>query len=112
MTLALKTTDTPTSQGMIEIDATGRVLRFVEKPPAWDADTTANAGVYVCQPEIAVRVPAGVSDFGHDIIPALLRDSWPIYGRPIRGYLRDIGTPAAYAQAQHDWETRQREEQL
>jgi NDP-sugar pyrophosphorylase family protein len=106
MTLALKRTDTPQSQGMIEVDQQGRVLRFVEKPATWDGGDTANAGVYVCEPEVARRVPPGFSDFGHDIIPGLLRDGAPVYGRPLRGYLLDIGTPAAYAQAQRDWADR------
>jgi NDP-sugar pyrophosphorylase family protein len=103
MTLALKQTDTPHSQGMIELDEDGRVLRFVEKPQAWNGDLTANAGVYVCEPEVAVRIGAGVRDFGHDVIPELLAQGAPVYGRPLRGYLRDIGTPEAYAQAQADW---------
>jgi mannose-1-phosphate guanylyltransferase len=103
MTLALKRTATPRSQGMIEVDSEGRVLRFVEKPQVWDGGDTANAGVYICEPEVARRVPPGFSDFGHDIIPALLRDGQPVYGRPLRGYLLDIGTPEAYAQAQTDW---------
>lgn len=106
MTLALKRTATPHSQGMIELDAAGRVLRFVEKPPAWDGGDTANAGVYVCEPEVAARVPPGFSDFGHDIIPALLRSGAQVCGRPLRGYLLDIGTPEAYAQAQADWQGR------
>lgn len=106
MTLALKRTTTPQSQGMIEVDPQGRVLRFVEKPPVWDGGDTANAGVYVCEPLVARRVPPGFSDFGHDIIPGMLRDGLPVYGRPLRGYLLDIGTPEAYAQAQRDWEGR------
>jgi NDP-sugar pyrophosphorylase family protein len=103
MTLALKQTDTPHSQGMIEIDDEGAVLRFVEKPTNWNGDSTANAGVYVCEPEVAVRVGSGVRDFGHDVIPELLANGAPVYARPLRGYLRDIGTPEAYAQAQTDW---------
>lgn len=103
MTLALKRTTTPQSQGMIEVDGEGRVVRFVEKPAVWDAGDTANAGVYVCEPAVAARIPPGFSDFGHDIIPALLSDGTPVYGRPLQGYLLDIGTPAAYAQAQLDW---------
>lgn len=103
MTLALKRTATPHSQGMIDLDKQGRVVRFVEKPAVWDAGDTANAGVYVCEPEVAARVPSGFSDFGHDIIPALLREGAPVYGRPLGGYLLDIGTPEAYARAQVEW---------
>lgn len=107
MTLALKRTDTPHSQGMIDIDTTGRVKRFIEKPAVWDGGDTANAGVYVCEPEIVSWTPPGFSDFGHDIIPALLHAGVPVYGRPLRGYLLDIGTPAAYEQAQQEWRARQ-----
>ncbi len=106
MTLALKRTTTPHSQGMIEVDATGRVLSFVEKPAVWNGGDTANAGVYVCEPQVLAGVPAGFSDWGHDIIPALLRAGAPVYGVPLSGYLLDIGTPAAYAQAQEDWRGR------
>ena len=103
MTLALKRTDAPQSQGMVEVDAHGRVVRFVEKPAGWDGADTANAGVYVCEPEVAARVPPGFSDFGHDIIPALLREGAAVYGRPLRGYLLDIGTHEAYERAQSEW---------
>lgn len=99
-TIALKHTDTPQSQGMIEVDASGRVLRFVEKPQVWTGGDVANAGVYICEPAVIERIPPGFSDFGHDIIPALLREGAPVYGRPLQGYLLDIGTPQAYATAQ------------
>lgn len=99
-TLALKRTSTPQSQGMIEVDPSGRVLRFVEKPQQWDGGDTANAGVYICEPTVLEQIPAGFSDFGHDIIPNLLQLGAPVYGRPLKGYLLDIGTPEAYAQAQ------------
>lgn len=106
MTLALKRTATPWSQGMVERAADGRVLRFVEKPAAWDGGDTANAGVYICQPELLTHVPRATCDFGHDIIPALLRAGSPVYGRLASGYLLDIGTPDAYQQAQQDWRGR------
>ncbi|MDZ4717767.1 MAG: nucleotidyltransferase family protein [Roseiflexaceae bacterium] len=106
MTLALKATTTPHTQGMIELNGNGRVVRFIEKPTQWDSGTsgtTANAGVYICEPGVAAAIPQGTSDFGHDLIPALLRQGMPIYGRQVSGYLLDIGTSEAYARAQIDW---------
>jgi mannose-1-phosphate guanylyltransferase len=103
LTLALKYTATPQTQGMVEVDSTGRLLRFVEKPRAWAGGDLANAGVYVCEPAILSAIPPGVSDFGHDVIPALLARGARVFGRLAEGYLLDIGTPAAYAQAQGDW---------
>jgi NDP-sugar pyrophosphorylase family protein len=101
--LALKHTATPQTQGMVEVTSSGRLLRFVEKPSAWDGGNLANAGVYVCEPSILSTIPAGVSDFGHDVIPALLGRGARVCGRLAEGYLLDIGTPAAYTQAQGDW---------
>jgi NDP-sugar pyrophosphorylase family protein len=106
LTMALKRTATPRSQGMVEVDAQGRVRRFVEKPPAWEGGDLANAGVYLCEPAVLGAIPPGFSDFGHDVIPAMLAKGAPVYGRLARGYLLDIGTPEAYAQAQRDWESR------
>jgi NDP-sugar pyrophosphorylase family protein len=102
-TLALKHTDTPHSQGMIEVDSAGRVLRFVEKPAVWTGGNVANAGVYVCEPAVLEYIPPGNSDFGHHIIPALLAAGAAVYGHAANGYLLDIGTPAAYERAQRDW---------
>jgi mannose-1-phosphate guanylyltransferase len=103
LTLALKHTTTPHSQGMIEIDAASRVRRFVEKPRDWPGGDLANAGVYLCEPAILDAIPPGVSDFGRDIIPALLKSGAAVCGHLAQGYLLDIGTPEAYTQAQRDW---------
>jgi NDP-sugar pyrophosphorylase family protein len=106
LTLALKHTSTPHTQGMIELDTAGRVRRFVEKPAEWAGGNLANAGVYLCEPAILDAIPAGISDFGHDIIPALLAAGATVCGHLATGYLLDIGTPEAYAQAQRDWHGR------
>jgi len=106
MTLTLKHTATPATQGMIDVDANGRVRRFIEKPRDWAGDNTANAGIYICEPPIIAAIPRGFSDFGHDIIPSLLSVGATICGRLAQGYLLDIGTPQAYAQAQVDWNGR------
>lgn len=103
VTIGLKHTDDPSSQGMIERDATGRILRFVEKPTAWPADQqTANAGVYIVEPSVIERIPADrISDWGHDIFPALLQDNLPVFGALVDGLLVDIGTHAVYERVKH-----------
>jgi NDP-sugar pyrophosphorylase family protein len=106
LTIALKHTATPHTQGMIELDSAGRVRRFVEKPADWRGGDLANAGVYLCEPAILEAIPPGFSDFGHDIIPALLEAGAIVCGRLAQGYLLDIGTPDAYARAQRDWQGR------
>jgi mannose-1-phosphate guanylyltransferase len=103
LTMALKRTSMPSTQGMVALDADGRVERFVEKPASWEHGNLANAGIYLCEPEVVGLIPPGVSDFGHDIIPALIASGARVSGREVQGYLLDIGTPGAYEQAQRDW---------
>jgi NDP-sugar pyrophosphorylase family protein len=102
-TMALKRTAHPISQGMVELDANDRVVQFVEKPPFWDQGDLANAGLYLCEPSLLSWPLEGPGDFGRDLIPTLVTADAPVYARLARGYLLDIGTPAAYAQAQQDW---------
>ncbi|HEX6292379.1 MAG TPA: nucleotidyltransferase family protein [Herpetosiphonaceae bacterium] len=100
VTIGLKHTDDPPSQGMIACDSSGRVVRFVEKPAEWsDAQMTSNAGVYIVEPEALQHVPADrPSDWGHDLFPLLLAAGLPIYAQLLDGAVIDIGTLAAYEQ--------------
>src|SRR5262249_54794453 len=93
LTIALKHTATPQSQGMIEIDPSGRLRRFVEKSADWRAGDLANAGIYLCEPAILQSIPPGFSDFGHDIIPALLASGAIVCGRLAPRYLLATAPP-------------------
>lgn len=98
MTIALKPTDTPHSQGMVAVDTDGRVARFVEKPAEWPADQrVANAGIYVVEPAVLQQVPTDQPyDWGHDVLPRLIASGAPVYGLPVAGQVIDIGTLAVY----------------
>lgn len=104
LTLSLYRVPNPTECGLVDIDAQGRVLRFVEKPPADQVFTDlANAGILIGEPRLLTRVPADtVYDFGRDLLPDLLTAEWPVWGAPITPdeYVIDIGTPSGYARAQ------------
>jgi len=104
MTLSLYRVPNPTECGLVDIDAAGRVQRFVEKPPADQVFTDlANAGVLVCEPRVLAYIaPATVVDFGRDVLPSLLIAGSPVFGVPIAAdeYVIDIGTPSGYARAQ------------
>jgi NDP-sugar pyrophosphorylase family protein len=104
-TLATFTTPNPTACGLIDTDASGRIIRFVEKPPAEEVFTDqASAGVYVLEPEVLSLIPEGTPyDFGRDVFPALLRE-FPerVFATPLNGYLKDTGTPENYRQANWD----------
>lgn len=104
LTMALYHVPNPTECGLVELDSQGRILRFVEKPPA-DAVFTdlASAGILVCEPEIFQYIPADTPfDFGRDLLPRLLDAGLPLFGLEIDNheYVIDIGTPAGYERAQ------------
>lgn len=111
LTMALYRVPNPTECGLVEIDETGRVVRFVEKPPRQEVFTDlANSGILICEPAVLDYIPVhSIYDFGHDLLPHLLRLGLPVYGQEISQdeYLIDIGTPAGYARAQekaaHEW---------
>lgn len=104
LTLSLYRVPNPTECGLVDLDATGRVRRFVEKPPADQVFTDlANAGFLICEPQVLSLVPAdAVYDFGRDLLPDLLAADWPVWGLPIapNEYVIDIGTPSGYQRAQ------------
>lgn len=108
-TVALYRVPNPTECGLVDTDAAGRILRFVEKPPVAFTDL-ANAGIYACQPEILDFIPpSGHSDFGRDVFPAMLAAGARLQGHEVSEYLIDIGSKTKYEQANRDYESRARE---
>lgn len=104
VTVVLYRVANPWECGLVEMDDTGRITRFVEKPPRDQVFTDlANAGVYIMEPCVLARIPEGqFYDFGHDLFPRLLAEGVPLYGQPTDDYLLDIGDHDKYARAQRD----------
>ena len=88
---------------MLDTDVKHRVIGFAEKPKlprpmsGRPGHSRISMGVYVFKRDVLVDVLQDVcrkgrgSDFGHDIIPALVKSSrGPWYD--FRGYWRDIGS--------------------
>jgi NDP-sugar pyrophosphorylase family protein len=96
----------PESKGIVELDENDQILRFKEKPkPEEITSHWANAGIYICEPEVLEHIPADTFyDFGHDLFPTLIEKSIPLYGYKMEDYLLDIGTHETYAKAQTDIE--------
>jgi mannose-1-phosphate guanylyltransferase len=91
--------------GVVILDQTGRITGFQEKPAkGTEKSKLANTGIYVFEPEIFARIPAGTFyDFGKQVFPELLRDGLPFYGMQLQGaYWRDVGTPDEYRRATED----------
>lgn len=106
--------------GVIEIDQTGKIIGFQEKPetpktiPGDPEGILASMGIYVFNTEILVRRliedarSDSSHDFGKDIIPSMI-DKDQVFAFDFRegdcgkeGYWRDVGTIDAYYEANMD----------
>ncbi len=102
-TLTVFHTDTPSACGIVELDDTGRVVGFVEKPRQPVSDL-ANAGIYAFHPSVLDEIDGPPpNDIGSDLLPRLVGRASAM---PVEGYFRDIGTTEAYARAQQEWPAR------
>lgn len=110
ITMSLYHVPNPTEVGLVGMDETGKVNRFVEKPKASEVFTDlANAGVLILQPAVLDLIPDDTfCDFGLHILPMLLQTGLSVYGWviPQHTYLLDIGSPEKYEQANREWPAR------
>jgi mannose-1-phosphate guanylyltransferase len=99
-TLALFHSENPSAGGVVEVDATGRVIGFTEKP-ADPVSDLVNAGIYAFAPSVVDEISGEPpKDIGYDLLPRLIGRAQTV---AVEGYFRDIGTPDAYRRAQEEW---------
>jgi len=99
-TLTVFRAEDPSSCGIVEVDPSGLVTGFTEKPSV-PAGNLANAGMYAFNPSVLLDIdPTPPNDIGFDLLPRLVARARAL---PLEGYFCDIGTPAAYEQALRDW---------
>ena len=103
-TIVLTPVDNPTAYGLVETDAAGNILRFVEKPKAEEITcNTINAGIYVLEPETFDRIPAGVPwSIERSFFPSFIDRGETFLASIYRNYWIDIGTPDKYMQVHRD----------
>jgi len=94
----------PAAYGLVETDAAGRVLRFLEKPqPEQITTNNINAGLYVLESKTLELMDAGVNtSIERVFFPALLARGDKVLGPVHHGYWIDIGTPEKYLQVHRD----------
>ncbi len=94
----------PAAYGLVETDAAGRVLRFLEKPrPEQITTNNINAGIYVLETRTLELMPEGVNhSIERGFFPDLLARGDRVLGPVHRGYWIDIGTPEKYLQVHRD----------
>jgi NDP-sugar pyrophosphorylase family protein len=109
MVIALTPVEDVESYGIAEIDDSGRIRRFLEKPNKENTPSRmANSGIYLISPRIRevfeepeVQAMINVNrrlDFGLDLIPYLAQ-KYPVYGFYVKGSWLDVGTPRGYLSA-------------
>ncbi|HUV79722.1 MAG TPA: NDP-sugar synthase [Candidatus Bathyarchaeia archaeon] len=100
VTIALLPVPNPSLYGIAEIEATGRILNFKEKP-APDAcfSNLANTGLYIIEPAAMGYVPEGRAfDFAKDLFPILVAKK-EVYGCVVDGFWTDVGNLKGYMEA-------------
>ena len=102
VTIALLSIDDPSEFGIADMDVNNRIHRFLEKPgPGEIFSNLASTGIYMCDPDILDMIPEKQAyDFARDLFPKLLKNGEKINGVLARGNWTDVGSPAAYRQAQ------------
>src|SRR5918997_5722032 len=103
-TIALKRVHDTSGFGVVEAEEEGSILGSQEKPAPEEAiSTLANTGIYVLEPRALDYVPEGAFfDFAKDVFPRFLENGERFFGYQGDFYWSDIGTLAAYRQAQYD----------
>jgi NDP-sugar pyrophosphorylase family protein len=103
-TIVLTPVDNPTAYGLVETDADGNVIDFLEKPSADEIRCdTINAGIYVLEPETLDRIPRDTSfSIERGYFPSLVTNKETFVAHIYRGYWIDIGTPEKYMQVHRD----------
>jgi NDP-sugar pyrophosphorylase family protein len=98
LTLAVFHRDDVAASGIVGLDATDRVTRFLEKPREDEIFSHwVNAGYLVAKPSVLDAIPADrPSDFGRDILPQLLARHARVYGYRMTERLWWIDSPADY----------------
>ncbi|HWQ47347.1 MAG TPA: NDP-sugar synthase [Methanosarcina sp.] len=102
ITIGLLSIDDPREFGIADMDINNRIHRFLEKPKAGQIfSNLASTGIYICSPSIFEWVPEGKKyDFAKDLFPFMLAADKKINGVLVRGKWTDVGSSAAYRQAQ------------
>lgn len=102
-TITLTPVDDPSRYGVVPLDDDGWVEAFIEKPPRGEAPTNwINAGIYVLEPSVLGRIPAGRKvSIERETFPAMVADH-VLSGVRSDAYWVDAGTPATYLQVQLD----------
>jgi len=88
--------------GILALEEDGKVNEWQEKPKQPKSDL-ASLGIYVFSKKALLAwLDESRTDFGRDVIPAMLAGDARVYGYQFDGYWQDVGTVEGYWQAHMD----------
>jgi mannose-1-phosphate guanylyltransferase len=104
VTIAVTEVEDPSAYGVIETDANGYAVSFVEKPlPGQASSNYINAGIYIFEPEVLKDIAADcVVSVERDTFPKILAEGNKMGVFKNEGYWIDIGTLEKYRQVHLD----------
>ena len=103
-TVVLKEKEKRFKYGIALCDKENRITQFIEKP-SWSEvfSNTVNTGIYIFEPEVLSYIPPNREyDFGHQLLPFLVREKKRIYGYLMNDYWIDMGNLKDYRRVQID----------
>ncbi len=95
----------PSTFGIAEVEADGRITRFIEKPaPGQTLSRWANAGTWLFEPEVLDLIPDQKMDGSIErlVMPLLIAQGSLVAGFKSDAYWMDAGTPERYLQLHND----------
>lgn len=105
MSIFLASVSDPSSFGIADIDDSGRIHRFLEKPgPGQTSSRWANAGTWLFEPAVLDQIPNEKMDGSIErlVMPSLIAQGDLVLGYASDTYWMDVGTPQRYLQVHND----------
>jgi len=101
--LHLITVADPSAFGAVVHDESGRIAKFVEKPPKGTSPSNdVNAGTYLLEREILDYIPSGRAvSIERETFPAVIESGNALYAYVTADYWIDLGRPEHYLDAHH-----------
>jgi NDP-sugar pyrophosphorylase family protein len=88
--------------GVLDYDADGKLVKFVEKPTS---DYRVSMGIYVMNAEVLRFIPKGEAFGFDDLMHTLISRGEDVYCYPFDGYWLDIGRADDYEKANEEFNT-------
>lgn len=102
-TLHLVPVDDPAAFGVVEIDDTGQVGRFVEKPrPGTTESNLINGGTYVMEPAVLADIAPGAPVSVERVTFPAIAARGQLFGVATDDYWLDVGRPSLFLRANLD----------